>query len=97
MATAASALEQAYRSRVHEVLAVGFVASRLETPDNACVVRVKRRDDRVASTWLDARNAALAAAHHTALSCCRLPRLEQVSDWAAGFSAFEVVFSCSDG
>ncbi len=60
-----------------------------------CHVKVRLPDDTRASTWLVERDAAVAAAQLAAHSCCAAPRVKNIADWPAGFTAFDVEFDCA--
>jgi hypothetical protein len=60
-----------------------------------CHVKVRLPDETSASTWSSERDAAVAAATVAAHSCCAQPRVKNVADWPAGFTAFDVEFDCA--
>lgn len=72
-----------------------LVTSLAQRDAQACHVKVRLPDETTASSWLVERDAAVRAAQAAAQACCANPRLKNVADWPAGFTAFDVEFECA--
>lgn len=62
-------------------------------PDD-CRVRARLPEPWSFGAWIDVRRAAVHAATPAARACCATPVVGQVSDWMAGFAAWEITFTC---
>ncbi|MSR13570.1 MAG: hypothetical protein EXR86_03200 [Gammaproteobacteria bacterium] len=69
------------------------VTVRDHSPD-ACRVQVRLPEPFSYGAWSGVRNAAIRVAANAAIACCATPQVELVSDWTAGFAAYEVAFRC---
>lgn len=72
----------------------GFEVTVLAATPLDCRVRTRLPAPYSLGAWIGIRNSAVHAARRAALSCCAEPRVLRVSDWMAGFAAWEVTFEC---
>ena len=71
-----------------------FEVTQLSATDGLQRFHVRLPAPWSASAWIDVRNAAITAAALTAAATCKAPTPIRISDWMAGFAAWEVTFSC---
>lgn len=71
-----------------------FEVTQLSSVDGLQRFHVRLPAPWSASAWTDVRNAAITAAARTAQPTCSAPTPIRVSDWMAGFAAWEVTFRC---
>lgn len=60
-----------------------------------CLVKLRLPDQTRASSWHAERDAAVAAAHLAAQSCCVEPRVKNIAAWPVGLTAFDLEFDCA--
>lgn len=61
-----------------------------------CRFRTRLDGPTAVDAWIGIRNSAVHAAARAAVACCRTPRVARISDWMAGFAAWEVTFDCTE-
>jgi hypothetical protein len=69
------------------------ISARVLTAQD-CRVRARLPEPWSFAAWIDVRRAAVAAATHAARACCAAPHPVKVSDWMAGFAAWEITYAC---
>lgn len=60
-----------------------------------CRIRTRLPEPYSAGAWIDVRNSAVHAALIAAQQCCPEPEVAEISDWMAGFAAWEIRFTCA--
>ena len=71
-----------------------FEVTQLSAADGLRGFHVRLPSPWAASAWIEVRNAAITAAAPTAQATCPRPTPLRISDWMAGFAAWEVTFRC---
>lgn len=77
-------------TRYGQVFEITVVASTAQD----CRIRSRLPEPYSAGAWIDVRNSAVHAARIAAETCCARPRVDRISDWMAGFAAWEIRFTC---